>query len=1099
MKPTRPTVHLLLVLATTAVVLLTFGGSVGAAASSPSAPTTVASSAAPAATPVTCDEVRQGLAGDVTSRFMQMTPGAQLRLRIACGLAPAPGPNTTAPLRDAPLVGTNARVNNPAMDPNASNTTQSEVTLAHLGSTVVAVFNDSGNYVASGNHAFTGYGRSTDGGATWTDLGSFDVTTGNFGDPTIDSDLNGNLYLGVLGPGGATSGGISVYKSTDGGLTFPTRRDPSAGLDGMNQDKDWLTVDKSPTSPFANRIYICWVNFAAAGVPIVVSTSSDAAATFTPAVRVTPATAAQEQGCQVATDSAGNVYVVYEHLIGFPGGPREIRVSKSTDGGATWSATPVTVAAFTIPSHDANAQTQCGRQALQGSSGSDGIRYQDHPSFAIGPEGNLYVAFSLDPDGASVGQEAEVRFTRSTDGGATWSTPIAVDDTTSINDRFQPAVATNATGQVMVTWYDRRNNALQTGFPIDLYGAVSNDGGLTFGTNNRITPAAFGVPPLKPNFDTLVVVCYMGDYNALVGTPTGFAAGWGDNRDLVGARPDPNVYYANVATVIPSVAFDAVTSAGDESVTPANLAVSLSMAAGQQVTVDYAVTGGTAIGGGVDYTLASGTLTFGPADTTMSIPLAVVDDTLDENDETVVVTLSNPQNATLGANTAHTHTIQDNDPPPSVAFDAAASTGDERTTPALLPVSLSAASSFTVTVDYAVTGGTATGGGVDYTLASGTLTFAPGETTKNIAPTVVDDALDENDETVVVTLSNPSDATPGGNMVHTYTIQDNDAPPTVAFDTNASAGGEGATPAQLTLSLSAASGRTVTVHYAATGGTATGGGIDYTLTAGDLTFGPGETTKTIDIAIVNDNLDESDETIEATLSAPSNATLGATTLHTYTIQDDDVFCLGRHATATTTFGRIIAGTPGNDVIVGTSQDDIIYGMGGDDIVCGRGGNDTIRGGAGNDIMLGQAGADILVAYDGSDTFRGGPGDDRMYGGPDSDTMNGGAGDDTLYGRAGDDTLRGDAGNDSVFAGGGSDTVFGNDGDDVLRGQAGDDLLRGGAGEDTLLGGGGGDRLNGGDGDDQFRGGLGAPDFCLGDGGVDALLPGHGCETTADIP
>src|SRR5439155_18284326 len=131
-----------------------------------------------------------------------------------------------------------------------------------------------------------------------------------------------------------------------------------------------------------------------------------------------------------------------------------------------------------------------------------------------------------------------------------------------------------------------------------------------------------------------------------------------------------------------------------------------------------------------------------------------------------------------------------------------------------LAVSLSAASGKTVTVAYAVTGGTATGGGVDYTLASGTLTFAPGVTTQNINITVVNDATDEDDETIQVTLSSPSNATLGVTTTHTYTILDNDNPPSVSFASASSSGAESVTPANLAVSLSSVSGKTVTVDYA---------------------------------------------------------------------------------------------------------------------------------------------------------------------------------------------------------------------------------------------------------------------------------------------
>ena len=93
----------------------------------------------------------------------------------------------------------------------------------------------------------------------------------------------------------------------------------------------------------------------------------------------------------------------------------------------------------------------------------------------------------------------------------------------------------------------------------------------------------------------------------------------------------------------------------------------------------------------------------------------------------------------------------------------------------------------------------------------------------------MDDALDEDDETVAVTLSSPTNATLGANTTHTYTIQDNDAAPTVQFTATSSSGE--ASMAAVNVAFGP-SGKTVTVQYAATGGTATGGGVDYTLAAG---------------------------------------------------------------------------------------------------------------------------------------------------------------------------------------------------------------------------------------------------------------------------
>ncbi|MCK0148376.1 hypothetical protein MWU78_22245, partial [Arenibacter sp. F26102] len=306
-------------------------------------------------------------------------------------------------------------------------------------------------------------------------------------------------------------------------------------------------------------------------------------------------------------------------------------------------------------------------------------------------------------------------------------------------------------------------------------------------------------------------------------------------------------------------------------------------ASGSNVSVNYAVTG-TATGGGTDYTLADGTLTILAGDLTGNISIAgIVDDLIDELDETVIVTLSTPVNATLGTNTVHTYTILDNDAAPTVAFNATASSGLESVSSAALAVSLSAASGSNVSVNYAVTG-TATGGGTDYTLADGTLTILAGDLTGNISIAgIVDDLIDELDETVVVTLSSPTNATLGTNTVHTYTILDNDDAPTVAFNGTTSSGLESVSSAALAVSLSAASGSNVSVNYAVTG-TATGGGTDYTLADGTLTILAGDLTGNISIAgIVDDLIDELDETVVVTLSSPTNATLGTNTVHTYTI------------------------------------------------------------------------------------------------------------------------------------------------------------------------------------------------------------------------
>ena len=317
----------------------------------------------------------------------------------------------------------------------------------------------------------------------------------------------------------------------------------------------------------------------------------------------------------------------------------------------------------------------------------------------------------------------------------------------------------------------------------------------------------------------------------------------------------------------PVVDFNIISSSGAESVASKALMVDLSATSGKNVSVNYAVTG-TATGSGTDYTLANGTLTISAGSNAGSIIIAsIVNDALNEANETVIVTLSSPSNATLGSDNVHTYTITDNDNPPVVDFNTTSSSGAESVSSTDLTVDLSAASGQNVTVDYAVTG-TATGSGTDYTLSNGTLTISAGATSGTITiGSIADDSIDEPNETVIVTLSSPNNATLGSDNVHTYTITDNDNAPVVDFNTTSSNGAESVASKALTVDLSAASSQNVTVDYAVTG-TATGSGTDYTLANGTLTISAGATSGTITIgSIVDDSLDEPNETVIVTIKS----------------------------------------------------------------------------------------------------------------------------------------------------------------------------------------------------------------------------------------
>ncbi|MCF8533937.1 MAG: cellulase family glycosylhydrolase [Reyranella sp.] len=205
-------------------------------------------------------------------------------------------------------------------------------------------------------------------------------------------------------------------------------------------------------------------------------------------------------------------------------------------------------------------------------------------------------------------------------------------------------------------------------------------------------------------------------------------------------------------------------------------------------------------------------------------------------------------------------------------------------------LTLSAPATGTVTVDFHTVIGTA--GAADFIGSSGSVTFVPGEQTKTISIPIVADAIEEANEQFTVVLSNASGATLA-RATGTATIVDDDeaAPPppspTLAIGDATFIEGSAASPghATFTVSLSAASATAVTVSYATANGTATAGS-DYVAQSGTLTFAPGQTQKTIQVAAIGDAVVEGNEGFTVVLTNPSGATLADGT-GAGTITNDD--------------------------------------------------------------------------------------------------------------------------------------------------------------------------------------------------------------------
>ncbi|MGI9213079.1 MAG: Calx-beta domain-containing protein, partial [Methylococcaceae bacterium] len=215
---------------------------------------------------------------------------------------------------------------------------------------------------------------------------------------------------------------------------------------------------------------------------------------------------------------------------------------------------------------------------------------------------------------------------------------------------------------------------------------------------------------------------------------------------------------------LPTVSISGTTvNEGNSGTTNATVTVSLSASYNQPITVNYATQDGTATAGS-DYAATHNTLTFAPGETRKTIAIPIFGEALIEPDETFRVNLNTPANATLSATPGAVVTIRNDDyaaPPPKVSISGTTlSEGNSGTTHATATVSLSAASSLAITVEYQTADGTATAG-QDYVATRGQLTFAAGETRKTVAVDIRGDTLIEPDETVQVSLFNPQNATLG--------------------------------------------------------------------------------------------------------------------------------------------------------------------------------------------------------------------------------------------------------------------------------------------------------------------------------------------------
>ena len=273
---------------------------------------------------------------------------------------------------------------------------------------------------------------------------------------------------------------------------------------------------------------------------------------------------------------------------------------------------------------------------------------------------------------------------------------------------------------------------------------------------------------------------------------------------------------------------------------------------------------------------------------------------------------------------------------------------------AALTANYSVAGTATFNTDYTRIG---TG---NFTATSGTITFAAGASTATLTIDPTADTVVESNETVALTLATGTGYTIGTTTAVTGTIVNDDVVINLSANQTIVEGNTNPQNVTYTVTLSRSDTRVITVNYATANGTATAGS-DYTSRTGTLTFNSGVTSQSINIPILNDSINEANETFTLTLTSPTNANLGTRTSVTTTISDTLTASVTttlptnvENLTLTGTTAINGTGNAGNNILQGNSGNNILSGLNGNDTLWGGDGNDTLTGGVGNDKYLFQS-------------------------------------------------------------------------------------------------------------------------------------------------
>ncbi|WP_292938685.1 Calx-beta domain-containing protein [Novosphingobium sp. 32-60-15] len=431
-------------------------------------------------------------------------------------------------------------------------------------------------------------------------------------------------------------------------------------------------------------------------------------------------------------------------------------------------------------------------------------------------------------------------------------------------------------------------------------------------------------------------------------------AGGGPALRAMGIILDNDGVGSNLAVLVGSP----IVYENDSGTKLARFEVRLSQPHSAALALAYNTINGSAIAG-QDYTAVTGTLNFAAGQVVGYVDVPVLGDTALENTETFLLKVTPPTAAPSNAGSVGIATILNDDATiaqPSISVSSYGTTeGDYMA----FTVTLDQPSSGTVSVNYGLLSGTGYGTlsqteSVTLFNRTGTLVFAPGETTLTLQFNTNSDNVDEIDESLTLVLFDPVNAELAGaaqSLSASGIVYDNDGVGNnIAMAGVATAVHESLYPTNevvFEIKLSQPFSSQLQVNYTTVDGTALAGS-DYVGATGTVTFAPGQTVAYVRVTVLADTIVESGETFSLLLT-PTSLALGPANLSVQAIIADNDYS-----------GSDITGTALNDYIVGTAGNDILAGIGGNDVLIGAQGGDILNGGIGNDLLDGSAGGDRAV-------------------------------------------------------------------------------------------------------------------------------------------